>query len=256
MMRAALLLLALALAFPLNAQLPVKSYGQELVDQVVARNPGLLVIVLHVSPPNVPNYPIIASNIGRIGKLADDDDMRVITTEKTNLEIAHGLLCIAEGYGIHLELKPTDYYYNITMALCNKLKAELQPEREAKLIEGHSGVYICTLCAQAEERDRRVRLEEAEWWAPKAMGIAPHGTGAKEEECRERLAALRAAVQEKPQGGDTVGLIPPSRFRGPGALEVVGRRFGATSRQKAVDDLPELTQVVPTRGRGGSECGP
>jgi hypothetical protein len=90
MMRAALLLLASVLAFPLHAQLPVKSYGQELVDQVVARNPGLLVIVFHVSPPNVPNYPIIASNIGRIGKAADDDDMRVITTEKTNLEIAHG----------------------------------------------------------------------------------------------------------------------------------------------------------------------
>src|SRR5437016_14134759 len=90
MMRAALLLLASVLAFPLHAQLPVKSYGQELVDQVVARNPGLLVIVFHVSPPNVPNYPIIASNIGRIGKIADDDDMRVITTEKTNLEIAHG----------------------------------------------------------------------------------------------------------------------------------------------------------------------
>ena len=90
MMRAALLLLASVLVLPLHAQLPVKSYGQELVDQVVARNPGLLVIVFHVSPPNVPNYPIIASNIGRIGKAADDDDMRVITTEKTNLEIAHG----------------------------------------------------------------------------------------------------------------------------------------------------------------------
>src|ERR1700676_5683884 len=89
-MRAALLLLASVLALPLHAQLPVKSYGQELVDQMVARNPGLLVIVLHVSPPNVPNYPIIASNIGRIGKVADDDDMRVITTEKSNLEIAHG----------------------------------------------------------------------------------------------------------------------------------------------------------------------
>ncbi len=90
MVRAALFLLASVLAFPLHAQLPVKSYGQELVDQVVARNPGLLVIVFHVSPPSVPNYPIIASNIGRIGKVADDDDMRVITTEKTNLEVAHG----------------------------------------------------------------------------------------------------------------------------------------------------------------------
>lgn len=90
MMRAALFVLASLAAFSLDAQLPVKSYGQELVDQVVARNPRLLVIVLHVSPPNVANYPIIASNIGRIGKVADEDDMRVVTTEKSNLEVAHG----------------------------------------------------------------------------------------------------------------------------------------------------------------------
>jgi hypothetical protein len=88
--RVALLVLACLLAYPAAAQIPVKSYGQELVDQVVARNPGILVVVMHVSPPNVPNYPIIASNIGRFGKLADEDDMRVVNTEKTNLEVAHG----------------------------------------------------------------------------------------------------------------------------------------------------------------------
>src|SRR3989442_33379 len=81
MMRATLFLLALMLGLPLHAQLPVKSYGQELVDQAVAKNPQLLVVKFHVSPPGVPNYPIIASNIGRIGKLADEDDMRAITTE-------------------------------------------------------------------------------------------------------------------------------------------------------------------------------
>src|SRR5580700_734391 len=90
MMRTALVLLASLLCLPLHAQLPVKSYGQELVDQVVANNPGLLVVAVHASPPGIPNYPIVASNIGRIGKLADEDDMRVITTEKTNLEVAHG----------------------------------------------------------------------------------------------------------------------------------------------------------------------
>jgi hypothetical protein len=90
MVRTALFLLVSMLAFPLHAQLPVKSYGQELVDQVVARNPRLLVIVFHATAPNAPNFPIIASNIGRIGKVADEDDMRVITTEKTNLEVAHG----------------------------------------------------------------------------------------------------------------------------------------------------------------------
>ena len=90
MIRFALILFAVALALPLHAQLPVKSYGQELVDQVVAKTPGLLVIVFHASPPNIPNHPIIASNIGRIGKVADEDDMRVINTEKSNLEVAHG----------------------------------------------------------------------------------------------------------------------------------------------------------------------
>lgn len=90
MVRATFFLLAVTLGLPLHAQLPVKSYGQELVDQVIARDPGLLVIVFHASPFGAADYPIVASNIGRIGKVADEDDMRVITTEKTNLEVAHG----------------------------------------------------------------------------------------------------------------------------------------------------------------------
>src|SRR6266404_2115437 len=91
-MRAALLVVAAcAVAFPLHAQqLPVKGYGQELVDQVMAKERGVLVVVMHGSPPGAANYPIVASNIGRIGKVADDDDMRVVTTGKTNLEVAHG----------------------------------------------------------------------------------------------------------------------------------------------------------------------
>src|SRR2546423_7770957 len=91
-MRAALLVLAvLAVALPLRAQqLPLKGYGQELVDQVRAKEGGLVVVVMHGSPPGTATYPIIASNIGRIGKVADEDDMRVISTGKTNLEVAHG----------------------------------------------------------------------------------------------------------------------------------------------------------------------
>ena len=55
MTRAILFSLALMLGLPLHAQLPVKSYAQELVDQVVAKNPALLVIALHASPPGIPN---------------------------------------------------------------------------------------------------------------------------------------------------------------------------------------------------------
>ena len=87
MIRIALLLLASALAAPLHAEIPVKIYAQELVDQAVARNPGLAVMVMHVTPPRARDNVIIASNIGRIGKLADEDDMRVITTGKSYLEV-------------------------------------------------------------------------------------------------------------------------------------------------------------------------
>lgn len=90
MLRSGLLLLGCALAIPGYGQIPAKSYGQELVDQVVAKTPHLLVVAMHASPPNAPNYPIIASNIGRYGKPADEDDMRVINTEKSNLEVVHG----------------------------------------------------------------------------------------------------------------------------------------------------------------------
>ena len=74
----------------LAVELIVQSYAQHLADEVVAKNPTLLVIAMHVSPPGMANYPIVASNIGRIGKPADDDDMRVINTGKNNLEVAHG----------------------------------------------------------------------------------------------------------------------------------------------------------------------
>jgi hypothetical protein len=84
-----ILVLACAVALPLRAQIPIKSYGQELVDRVVARNPGILVVVMHVTPPKSSDNVIIASNIGRIGKLGDEDDLRVIRTERPNLEVAH-----------------------------------------------------------------------------------------------------------------------------------------------------------------------
>jgi hypothetical protein len=40
----------------------------------------------HVTPPGESVNVIIASNIGRIGKKADEDDTRVIETGKANLE--------------------------------------------------------------------------------------------------------------------------------------------------------------------------
>src|SRR5258706_13933572 len=83
------LLVALAFSAAAHAQIPVKIYAQELADRIVAQNPDLLVVAMHVTPPKTTQNVIIASNIGRIGKPGDEDDMRVVNTGNPNLEGSH-----------------------------------------------------------------------------------------------------------------------------------------------------------------------
>jgi hypothetical protein len=64
---------------PYVAGFQASPYAQRLVDETMARHPELLVVALHVAAPDG-DYPIIASSIGRLGKPADGDDRRVITT--------------------------------------------------------------------------------------------------------------------------------------------------------------------------------
>jgi hypothetical protein len=62
-------------------------YAQELVNQTLAAHPDLLVVAMHVTPPNTSHNVIIASNIGRIGKRADAEDLKVISTGETLAKI-------------------------------------------------------------------------------------------------------------------------------------------------------------------------
>ena len=62
-------------------------YAQKLVNETLAKNNDVIIMALHVTPPNQTENIIIASNIGRIGKKADEDDLRVINTGATNLEV-------------------------------------------------------------------------------------------------------------------------------------------------------------------------
>jgi hypothetical protein len=64
-----------------------KIFAQKLVEETLEKHPDLLIFVYHVTPPGQTTNVIVASNIGRIGKKADEDDMRVINTGKPNLEV-------------------------------------------------------------------------------------------------------------------------------------------------------------------------
>ena len=82
---AATILAATALCGAAQAQR--KIYAQQLVDEALAKHRQVIILAMHVTPPNKSENEIIASNIGRIGKKADEDDLRVIRTGKPNLEI-------------------------------------------------------------------------------------------------------------------------------------------------------------------------
>jgi hypothetical protein len=86
MLRIAILSFTAAIALPLQAGsslAPEKIYAQHLVNNVVAKYPDLLVVAMHVTPVKSSENVIIASNIGRIGKRADAEDLKVIKTGET-----------------------------------------------------------------------------------------------------------------------------------------------------------------------------
>ena len=76
--------------YPYSAAYHDNSYAQKLVNEFTRKHPDLLVMMIHATPPGKPATAnaIIGSNIGRVGKIADDDDLRVIEKGPTNLEVA------------------------------------------------------------------------------------------------------------------------------------------------------------------------
>ncbi len=63
------------------------NYAQHLVDVTVAAHPNVAVLAIHAVPDGGKQNVIIASNIGRIGKPADADDLKVIATGKPLLAV-------------------------------------------------------------------------------------------------------------------------------------------------------------------------
>ena len=73
--------------YPYEPDAPAHPYAQQLVDELLDRYPQVEILAIHATPPDS-DYNIIAgSNIGRLGKKADNDDMRCVFTGKPNLEV-------------------------------------------------------------------------------------------------------------------------------------------------------------------------
>jgi hypothetical protein len=66
---------------------PADSYAQQLVDEILAAHPEVEILAIHATAPESDYNIIVGSNIGRLGKKADNDDMRCFFTGKPNLEV-------------------------------------------------------------------------------------------------------------------------------------------------------------------------
>ena len=75
-----MLFLVLGGAIMASGQEGKKIFAQKLLDETLAKHKNVVIMAMHVTPPGQADNVIIASNIGRIGKKADEDDMRVIDT--------------------------------------------------------------------------------------------------------------------------------------------------------------------------------
>lgn len=74
---------ALALgAAAAQAEIQHTTYAQMLVNDLMRRHPDLVVVAMHVTAPGATDNTIIATNLNRIGKKSDDDDLAVIRTNR------------------------------------------------------------------------------------------------------------------------------------------------------------------------------
>jgi hypothetical protein len=64
--------------------------AQRLLETTLAKHPEAAHIVMHVTPPDQSDSEnlVIASNIGRLGKKADDDDLRIMHSGQTETVVA------------------------------------------------------------------------------------------------------------------------------------------------------------------------
>lgn len=74
--------------YPYSADYSPATFSQALVDKTAAKHPEVIILAIHSTPPGSKINVISGSTIGRIGKPADEDDLRVIEKGSTNLEVA------------------------------------------------------------------------------------------------------------------------------------------------------------------------
>jgi hypothetical protein len=90
--------------------------AQAIIDDALERDPTIITLAFHVTPPGRTLNAIVASNFGRIGKVADSDDDKVVRNGETLREVTNA------GKRVAVELPLLDSDHNIIGALSTSFK--------------------------------------------------------------------------------------------------------------------------------------
>lgn len=121
MVRYAMLVATDLLTAPLLAQEPAKTKAKHRVDQMLAAHPGIAMMAMPLTPSQLKGNTTFASNISRIGKKADPDNLNTVNNGKTNLQVNKA------GDPFEVELPLLDANYKSLNALSRKIPSVAQP---------------------------------------------------------------------------------------------------------------------------------
>jgi hypothetical protein len=131
--------------------------AQAIVDKMMASNPDLVTLGLHIGASGA-NNAILASNFGRIGKLGDKDDARVIDEKATLKEPTNG----GRRLAVSLPMLDRKGRIVLTRRLQERCKSAMpSPARSAHLLSSHgdSLAQACVGKAFPNRYSRRVYHE-------------------------------------------------------------------------------------------------
>lgn len=195
-----------------DPRIPIDTYAQFLVDDTLEKQPGVLILVLHIKDPKSSDYPIIASNIGRIGKAADESDLQVIRAGTTNVAPS------ADGRRLEVKMPMRDAAGNTVGAV-------------AIVFPRHSIADDATLTGQAEKiRDELSRR----------VASASNLYGAYPTTRPERVAQ---AEYDKPELGNQQSL-PMTK------AVTSGQQLEQASQEGYSEAVKGVAGVAPTNSKG------
>ncbi len=216
------LLALLPAAAPADAQVPLKIYGQELVDRTLAANRELLMVVVHATPPAATGSVVIASNIGQIGSPAGKDELQAIAGGKT----VSAMLPV--GSGLKVELPLLDVVGETIGALT--LEWAVPP--------GNDTAALARKTEQIRDGLARRILNAANLFDP--FPFVPAAT------TRTRAQKLVDEIQASHPEVEVLALR--GRLGSSGELVLLGSTFGRHGKTADQDDMKVLAATAPTTG--------